>query len=67
MPWREGWSLPAEDGRPQAGLDRYGHLFSDELARLAERLQDAYAEAVTDPARTEGAEPTLGESKGAGR
>jgi hypothetical protein len=24
-------------------LDRYGHLFPDELQRLADRLQDAYA------------------------
>jgi hypothetical protein len=31
-------------------LDRYGHLFPDQLQRLAERLQEAYAEAVTDPA-----------------
>jgi hypothetical protein len=30
-----------------------GHLFPDELQQLADRLQDAYAEASTDPARTE--------------
>ena len=34
-------------------LDRYGHLFPDELQRLAERLQEAYGDTVTDPARTE--------------
>jgi hypothetical protein len=38
-----------------------------ELQRLADRLQDAYADAVADPARTEGAETMLGESKGAGQ
>ena len=40
-------------------LDRYGHLFPDELQRLADRLQEAYAAAVTDPARTEGSEMML--------
>jgi hypothetical protein len=34
-------------------LDRYGHLFPDALQRLADRLQEAHAEAVTDPARTD--------------
>jgi hypothetical protein len=48
-------------------LDRYGHLFPDELQQLADRLQDAYAEAITDPARTEGSETMLRESEGAGR
>jgi hypothetical protein len=48
-------------------LDRYGHLFPDELQQLAERLQDAYADAITDPARTEGPETMLGESKEAGQ
>jgi hypothetical protein len=28
-------------------LDRYGHLFPDELQKLAERPQDTYADAVT--------------------
>ena len=32
-------------------LDRYGHLFPDELQQLADRLQDAYAEASTDRSR----------------
>jgi hypothetical protein len=50
--------LPAAGpGRHASGtvtLDRYGHLFPDELQQLADRLQDAYARAVTDPAPTEG-------------
>jgi hypothetical protein len=56
-------SLP---GR-RAGLDRYGHLFPDELQQLADRLQDAYAQAVTDPARTEVSGAMLRERKGAGQ
>jgi integrase len=48
-------------------LDRYGHLFPDDLQRLADRLQDAYADALTDPARTEATETMLRESKEAGR
>jgi hypothetical protein len=48
-------------------LDRYGHLFPDELQQLADRLQDAYAEASTDPARTEAAEAMLRQRNEAGR
>ena len=48
-------------------LDRYGHLFPDELQQLADRLQDAYADAITDPARTEPAATMLRERKEAGR
>jgi hypothetical protein len=48
-------------------LDRYGHLFPEELQRLADRLQEAYRDAITDPARTETAEMTRLESKGPGR
>ena len=48
-------------------LDRYGHLFPDALQQLAERLQEAYADAVTDPARTETARTMLRERKEAGR
>jgi hypothetical protein len=47
-------------------LDRYGHLFPDELQQLADRLQDAYAEAMTDPARTEPTGITLRQRKEAG-
>ena len=46
--------------------DRYGHLFPDELQQLADRLQDAYADAITDPARTEPAATMLRERKEAG-
>ena len=48
-------------------LDRYGHLFPDELQRLADRLQDAYAAAITDPARTEPAGVMLQQRKEAGQ
>jgi integrase len=48
-------------------LDRYGHLFPDELQRLADRLQEAYGDAVTDPARTEPPETVPLERKEAGR
>jgi integrase len=48
-------------------LDRYGHLFPDELQQLADRLQDAYAQAVTDPARTEPVETMLRQRKEAGQ
>jgi hypothetical protein len=48
-------------------LDRYGHLFPDELQQLADRLQDAYTDAVTDPARTKPAESMFRQRKGAGR
>jgi integrase len=48
-------------------LDRYGHLFPDEFQRLADRLQEAYADAITDPARTEAAKTMLRERKGAGQ
>jgi integrase len=36
-------------------LDRYGHLFPDELSQLARHLDRAYADAITDPDRTEAA------------
>jgi integrase len=48
-------------------LDRYGHLFPDDLQQLADRLQDAYAQAITDPARTEGSPTMLRDSKEAGQ
>jgi hypothetical protein len=44
-------------------LDRYGHLFY-ELQQLADRMQEAYVDAVTDPARTEAAETMLRKAKG---
>jgi integrase len=48
-------------------LDRYGHLFPDEFAQLAERLQETYTDTTTDPARTEPASGAAGDGKGAGR
>src|SRR5215213_8259645 len=48
-------------------LDRYGHLFPDELQRLADRLQEAYGDAITDPARTVPSETAPLESKEAGQ
>jgi site-specific recombinase XerC len=39
-------------------LDHYGHLFPDELQQLADRLQDAHADATTDPAGRDDASPT---------
>ena len=48
-------------------LDRYGHLFPDELQRLADRLQEAYGDAITDPARTVPLETAPLESKEAGQ
>jgi hypothetical protein len=44
-------------------LDRYGQLFPDELQQLADRLQAAYADAITDPARTEAAERCFEKAK----
>jgi hypothetical protein len=44
-------------------LDRYGHLFPDELQQLADRLQHAYAGAVANPARTRRPRPHLGKAK----
>jgi hypothetical protein len=42
-------------------------LFPDELQQLADRLQAAYAQAITDPARTEGSPTMLRDSKEAGQ
>jgi hypothetical protein len=52
----------------RAGLPRRLRFhFPDELQQLADRLQDAYADAVTDPARTEATGTMLRERKEAGR
>jgi hypothetical protein len=62
--------LPPGPDRPRLGDSHLGPLrppVPDELQRLADRLQDAYTEAITDPARTEDSETTLRESKGAGQ
>ena len=62
-------AVQAQLGRASATvrLGRYGQLFPDELQRLADRQQDAYAEAATDPARTEDSGTMLRERKEAGR
>jgi hypothetical protein len=36
----------------RAGLDTYGHLYPDELDALADRLEDARADALATLART---------------
>jgi nucleotide-binding universal stress UspA family protein len=56
----------AHDGSVRL-LTIYGHPVPDELQRLADRLQDAYADAVADPARTKGSETMLRQSKEAGQ
>jgi hypothetical protein len=58
-------SVQAQLGHASATvtLDRYGHLFPDELQQLADRLQAAYADAITDPARTEGPRRCLEKAK----
>jgi integrase len=48
-------------------LNRYEHLFPDELQQLAERLQEAYTDAAADPARTEAAGAALLKRKEAGQ
>jgi hypothetical protein len=54
---------PARYTSATVTLDRYGHLFPNKLQQLADRLHKAYADAVTDPARTEAAETMLREAK----
>jgi hypothetical protein len=61
------WSARARTAARRPGLDRYGHLFPDELVQLAERLQEAYVDAVADRARTDAASGAAGNGKGAGR
>jgi len=48
-------------------LDRYGHLFPDELAQLAARLDQAHADAFADPARTRAVPEVARRSKEAGQ
>ena len=47
--------------------DRYGHLFPHQLQQLADRLQDASADAITDPARTQATGTMFGNAKRQGR
>gem|GEM_PF-2731689 len=48
-------------------LDRYGHLFPEELDHLTDRLDRLHAQAGVHPACTDGAVAALGQSKGPGR
>jgi integrase len=72
---REGASIKAVQkqlGHKDAvqTLNRYGHLYPDELDSLADRLEQVHerarAEAQTDRMRTEGAPVVLPIRKGAG-
>ena len=65
-------SLPARGRPPQAaarraGLDRYGHLFPDEMAQLAARLDRAYEDSMADPARTRPVPEVVQKRKEAGQ
>jgi hypothetical protein len=62
-------AVPAQLGHASetVTLDRNGHLFPVELQQLAQRLQETYADAVADPARTETSEAALRIRKEAGQ
>ncbi|MET0834184.1 MAG: tyrosine-type recombinase/integrase, partial [Actinomycetota bacterium] len=47
-------------------LDRYGHLFPEELDHLADRLDRLHAQAVVYPACTDAPVAALGQGKGPG-
>jgi integrase len=69
---REGASIKAVRhhlGHKSASitLDRYGHLFPEELDHLADRLDRLHAQAGVYPARTDGSIAALGRSKGPGQ
>jgi integrase len=69
---REGASIKAVQhhlGHKSASiiLDRYGHLFPEELDHLAERLDQLHAEAGVYPACTDAPVAALGHGKGPGR
>ena len=48
-------------------LDRYGHLFPEELDHLADRLDRVHAQAAVYPACTDASVATLAERKEAGQ
>jgi hypothetical protein len=48
-------------------LDTYGHLFPDELEALADRLEDARAEALASLARTQRGPTVMPLREGAGQ
>jgi integrase len=69
---REGASIKAVQhhlGHKSASitLDRYGHLFPEELDHLADRLDRLHAQAAVYPACTDASVATLGERKEAGQ
>jgi integrase len=69
---REGASIKAVQhhlGHKSASitLDRYGHLFPEELDHLADRLERLHAQAAVYPACTDGSVAALGQGKGPGR
>ena len=68
---REGASIKAVQhhlGHKSASitLDRYGHLFPEELDHLANRLDRVHAEAAVYPACTDAPVAGIGEGPGAG-
>jgi integrase len=69
---REGASIKAVQhhlGHKSASitLDRYGHLFPEELDHLADRLDRLHAEVAVYPACTDAPVAALGQGKGPGR
>jgi integrase len=69
---REGASIKAVQhhlGHKSASitLDRYGHLFPEELDHLADRLDRLHAQAGVYPACTAASVAALGQGKGPGR
>jgi integrase len=69
---REGASIKAVQhhlGHKSASitLDRYGHLFPEELDHLADRLDRVHAQAAVYPACTDAPVVALGQGKGPGR
>jgi hypothetical protein len=48
-------------------LDRYGHLFPEELDHLADRLDRVHAQAAVYPACTDASVVSLGQGEGPGR
>jgi hypothetical protein len=69
---REGASIKAVQhhlGHKSASitLDRYGHLFPEELDHLADRLDRVHAQAGVYPACTDASVAALGQGKGPGR
>jgi len=69
---REGASIKAlqkQLGHKDAvqTLNRYGHLYPDELDSLAERLEQVHARALTDPGRTRSSAAVVQIAKGAGQ